>query len=524
MKKQTIGRAVPIIAAAALLAACSGDPGTEGGGGDSHLVMALLDNPVCIDPQQATITSALNVGRQVVDSLLDQDPESGEIVPWLASDYATNDDLTEFTFTLRDDVTFSDDTPLTAETVKNNFDALADMGSTASLASQYLAGYSTTEVVDPHTVRVVFDTPNASFVQGSTTITLGLVSDATTELTPEERCQGIVGSGPFVLDSYTPNNSIEVSQRAGYNWASQLRGHQGEAYLDSISFQIVPENGVRSGGLETGEFDIIETLPAVDEPRFTTDDYHIYSRPNPGIPTSLLPNTDRPIVGDDAVRQAILLGTDRAAITEIAGWSQSVPPTSALTSATPGFVSQEDSLGHDPDRAAAILEDAGWTLGADGIREKDGTKLSMSVTAFYGQEIFEAVQAQLATIGIDLQINMVTAGDFFSAIADDDYDFLGAALTRTDPDVLRVMFSTESVASWAIIDDPELEAMLEQQTSLADPDERQQVIADIQTQVIDSAYIDPLFEAMQVHASVAEVTGLEFDSSSRIHMYDVQRG
>lgn len=517
-------RTIPIIAAAALLASCSGDPGSGGGEGDAHVVMALLDNPVCIDPQQATITSALNVGRQVVDSLLDQDPETSEIVPWLAESYETNDDLTEFTFTLRDDVTFSDDTPLTAETVKNNFDALAEMGSTASLASQYLAGYSKTEVVDSRTVRVVFDTPNASFVQGSTTITLGLVSDATTELTPEERCQEVVGSGPFVLDSYTPNNSIEVSKRDGYNWASELRGHQGEAYLDSISFQIVPENGVRSGGLETGEFDIIETLPAVDEPRFTNDEYHIYSRPNPGIPTSLLPNTDRPIVGDDAVRHAILLGTNRDAITEIAGWSVSEPPTSTLTSATPGYVSQEDQMAYNPDEAASILDDAGWALGADGIREKDGNKLSVSVTAFYGQDIFEAVQAQLAEIGIDLQINMVTAGDFFSAIADDDYDFLGAALTRTDPDVLRVMFSSESVAAWAIIDDPDLEAMLTEQTSLADPDERQQVIGDIQAEVIDNAYIDPLFEAMQVHASVASVTGLEFDSSSRIHMYDVQKG
>lgn len=520
-------RTVTVVASLALLAACSGgDPSeppedaTAQAGGD--LVMAVQDDPVCLDPQQVTLTTALNIGRQLTDSLLDQDPETGEIVPWLAEGYETNDDLTEFTFTLRDGVTFSDDTPLTADTVVKNFDALSELGSTAPLASQYLAGYSGAEAVDESTVRVTFEAPNAAFLQGATTITLGLVSDATTELSAEERCQQVVGTGPFVLDSYTPNNSVEISKREGYDWASELREHEGEAYLDTVTFPVVPENGVRAGGLGTGEFDMIQTLPAVDEPRFTTDEYRIYARANPGVAHSLVPNTERPIVSDPAVREAMILGTDREEFIAIAGWSQSVPASGPLTSATPGFVSQAEALTHDPEQAAAVLEDAGWVMGADGVREKDGEPLTVSVTAFYGQDILESVQAQLAEIGLDLQINSVTAGEFFGAIAEDDYDFLGAGLTQTDPDVLRAMFSVDAVSPWAVVDDPELEEMLQEQTRLADPEERQQVIADIQAYLIDNAYIVPLFEPMQVHASVADVSGLTFDSSSRIHLYDVR--
>ena len=99
------------IALTALLAGCTG-----GGGGDAAadgtLVFAVETDPTCIDPQQPTVTQALYIGRQVVDSLVDQDPETGEIVPWLAEDFSSNDDMTAFEFTLRDGVTFSDDSEL----------------------------------------------------------------------------------------------------------------------------------------------------------------------------------------------------------------------------------------------------------------------------------------------------------------------------------------------------------------------------------------------------------------------------
>ena len=70
------------------------------------------------------MTTSLIVGRQLTDSLLDQNPDTGEIVPWLASEWDVSDDLTSYTFTLRDGVTFSDGTPLTSDVVAANFDAI----------------------------------------------------------------------------------------------------------------------------------------------------------------------------------------------------------------------------------------------------------------------------------------------------------------------------------------------------------------------------------------------------------------
>ncbi|MFC4224172.1 ABC transporter substrate-binding protein [Lysinibacter cavernae] len=509
---------VSVIASVGLLTSCASGGDAEG---KTDVVFAVKDDPVCLDPQQVTITTALNIGRQVVDSLLDQDAETGELVPWLAETWKTNDDLTSFTFTLRDDVTFSDDTKLTADVVKANFDALNALGADASLASQYLAGYESTEVVDDSTVTVNFSQPNAQFLQGSSTITLGLVGEATTKLSAEDRCQTVVGSGPFTVDSYVPNDSAVLAKREGYDWASKLRNHTGEALVETITFAITPENSVRTGGLQSGEFDIIQDLPAADEERFGTDDYTIYARANPGVPTSLIPNTERPIVADEAVRKAILQGTDRTEINDLTGSSLVEPASSALSSATPGYVSQADKMKYNEDAAAKTLEDAGWTLGSDGIREKDGQKLSVSVTAFYGQDVLEAAQIQLKKIGVDLKLNIVTAGDFFGVVASKDYDFLSASLTRTDPDVLRVLFSPESSAAWGIVDDAALESMLQEQARTADETARNAIIADIQSSLIEHAYLVPLLEVAQVHASTANVKGLEFDSSSRLVMYDV---
>jgi peptide/nickel transport system substrate-binding protein len=508
---------------AGLMAGCSAGDGGKGADGEAkdELYIAVQDDPVCLDPQQVTLTTALNIGRQLVDSLVDQDPETGEIVPWVAKSYQANDNLTEFTFTLRDDVTFSDDSPLTAETVKANFDALAALGSTAALASQYLAGYQSTEVVDPTTVKVVFAEPNAQFLQGASTITLGLLSDATVAMTAEQRCQTPVGSGPFVLDTYTSNDSVVLTARKGYEWGSELRTVKGDAAVKTITFAVTPEPGVRTGGLQTGEFDMILDLPAADEKRFGTDEFTIYARANPGIPHSLVPNTDRPIVSDPAVRKAMILATDRAEISELTGSSKVPPASGVLSSATPSFLDQKDALAYDLKGAEKILDDAGWTAGSDGVREKDGKKLSVSVTAFYGQDVLEATQAQLTKAGIDLKINMVTAGDFFGAVASKDFDFLGAGLTRTDPDVLRVMFSTASAARWAVVSDPELETQLATQAETADPAARAGILEDAQKRIIDDAFLVPLLEVAQVHASQKGVSGVEFDSSSRIILHDV---
>jgi peptide/nickel transport system substrate-binding protein len=516
----------PLIAGLAVLtlAGCAGGAAetsaTPGADVAQDIVFALKEDPTCIDPQQSSVTTSLIVGRQLTDSLLDQNPDTGEIVPWLASEWDVSDDLTSYTFTLRDGVTFSDGTPLTSDVVAANFDAIVALGASASLANGYLAGYAGTEVASDTEFTVNFSNPNVQFLQGATTISLGILSPETVAAPAETRCASVAGTGPFVLDSYVPNDSVKVVRRDGYDWASQLRQHEGEAYLSSVTFPIISEPSVRTGGLESGEYDVIQDVPYVDESRFSTGDYNLYAKANPGVPNSLVVNTTRGPLGDEAVRQAISKGLDRDQINVIAGSISGQAPTSVLTSSTPGYTDLGDVLAYDADGAKALLEDDGWTLGSNGIYEKDGQPLTVTVTAFYAQDVLEAAQIDLKKVGIDLQLKMVSSGDFFGAIASGDYDMLGAALTRTDPDALRTLLSTASKSRWGIVDDAELETLLQEQSQTADTAARQELVDEIQQIVAERAYVIPTLETVQLHGSRAGVEGITFDSAARLHLYD----
>ena len=122
-----------------------------------------------------------------------QNPESLEIEPWVATEWTVNADATEYTFDLRDDVTFSDGTPLDAAAVAKNFDTYGlgnkDLGLTISEA---INNYASSEVVDADTVTFRFSAPAPGFLQATSTINSGLLSPATLDRTLEDFGAGIV--------------------------------------------------------------------------------------------------------------------------------------------------------------------------------------------------------------------------------------------------------------------------------------------------------------------------------------------
>ena len=162
------------LAVALALAGCEQPAGPQATGGapaqpqtGGVLRVAFDGDPNCIDPQQAGNNTALNVGRQLVDSLTDQDPQSAEILPWLAQRWEVSDDSRQFTFHLREGVTFADGSPLDAAAVKANFAAIVALGARAQLAGTYLAGLESVEVLGPLSVRVSFKQANAQFLQAA---------------------------------------------------------------------------------------------------------------------------------------------------------------------------------------------------------------------------------------------------------------------------------------------------------------------------------------------------------------------
>ncbi|MDQ0374791.1 ABC transporter substrate-binding protein [Cellulomonas humilata] len=494
------------------------------------LRFALGASPSGVDPHQVGSNVSIYIARQLADSLTDQDPETGEIVPWLAESWEVSDDLTHFTFHLRDDVTFSDGTPLTATTVKANFDALVGpLAASAPLAGSYLSGYQATTVDDEHTVTVAFATPNAQFLQASSTVSLAILSDATATTDPAARLQGaVVGSGPFELEEYTQDQGATIVRRDGYAWPSDVSENPGEAYLDQIDFSIVPESGVRSGGLASDQFDAVGDVLPQDVPQVEGSGGAVLTRTNPGVAFVLQPNVTAGPLADPDVRAAVQVAINRQELVDTVLSEAFKPATSVLASTTPGYVDLSDELAFDQDGAADALDDAGWTLGADGIREKGGERLSFDVVyapLFTGsQAVLELTQQQLKAVGVDLQVRQQTPAEQQAALAAGDYDTYYYNVTRADGDILRTQFSSKFRNINKRPADTVLDPLLDAQLAQGDPAKRNDDLATAQQTILDEGLAIPLFELAQSIGIGADVHGLAFDASSRLLFHDTWIG
>lgn len=509
------------VAAMALAGCASGDGGASIGepgepvqGGS--LAFGIPDDMGCVDPQQVSNNDNINIAKQTVASLTAQDPATGEIGAWLASEWTVSDDATEFTFTLREGITFSDGTPIDAEAVKANFEKIAELGTVAPLGSNYLLGLEEITVLDPVTVTIKFAQPSAQFLQATSTHALGLISTDSVNLSQEDRCAGdFIGSGPFVLESYTPNSGAELSGREDYAWAPGFSENQAAPYLSTLSFTVIPESSTLTGALQSNQIQSSANISPLDQTVLSDAGYSLENRANPGMVYTWQPNHDHPISGDEAVRQAMLRGIDRAAITELLTDADR-PATSLLSDSTPNYSDQSELLTFDPDGAKQILADAGWVEGSDGIRERDGEKLSFTIKYWQPTtDQLQLMQQQLRGIGIDIQLEQTTVADMFATINDEGNTGQWSNLTRADADVL-----TSALGPTALYvsnrENPEALEHLAAQASILETENRQaEVDATVHT-LLEHADVIPVFQLSTTIVSTPGTHGVAFDGSTRV--------
>ncbi|WOX15257.1 ABC transporter substrate-binding protein [Streptomyces sp. N50] len=523
-----------LLTTSVLLTACGsgGSGGSDGGSGPARsggtLTFAVGSDAGCVDPQQVASNDTIYSVRQVVDSLTDQDPATGKIVPWLAKSWDISADATTFTFHLRSGVTFSDGSKLTAQVVKDNFDAVPKLGALGTLAEGYLSGVKNTTVVDPLTVKVTFQQPNAQFLQATSTHSLGIESSASVRRTPQQKCsQGVVGSGPFVLKQYVQNQSITLAKRTGYAWGSSLWHKSGEAYLDKVVFKVVPEAGVRAGSLQSGQVDAISSVGKANEPALKGGQVTLQRRANPGVVFGLAFNNSRPALKDARVRQAIGFAIDRKQIADTVFPTGTQPATSVLAHTTPDYANLSADLTTDAAKAKSLLDAAGWKTGGDGIRTKGGKKLSLTVdwipNSATNQPALELIQQQLKAVGVSLTLKQLQVTQLAPTLQSGDYDAAWGNVTRADPDILRSSFSTELANFYRVPVGP-LDTPLTQQAATTDTTKRGQLVEQAQQLLVRNAYYAPVVE-LQTQIGVAKkVHNLNFDASSRIQLHDTWIG
>ncbi len=476
--------------------------------------------------------------NQITDKLTWQNPKTLAIEPWIAESWIVNASNTEFTFKIRDGVTFSDGTPLDATAVARNFDTYG-LGNKAlkQPVSEVINNYDHSDVIDAHTVKFTFKKPSPGFLQGTSVIGSGLVSLATLARRFDElgSAPNIIGSGPFVVSGETLGKEVDLAVRPDYAWGPRSFAHQGRAYLDAISYVVTPEDSVRIGSLVAGQADVIRQLQAYDEKQVAAQNDLIIAAPTRGVNDSISFRPDNPLVADLRVRQALLHAVNTQEIVQTLFSANYPAATSVIASTAAGYADLSAKLGYDPAASRALLDAAGWLPGPDGIRQKDGQKLVLTIHESIPQPqnkaVLQIVAQQWSQIGAKLDILSGSAGSTISDNLDPRRTPLVVSeVGRADPDVIKSQFhpanrdallqkggSSSSVQSFV---DPKLNGLLESVAAETDRAKRLALAGEAQAYLIDQAYVIPIFEEPQVFAAAPYVKGLSFEAVGRPSFYD----
>ncbi|WP_347977928.1 TIGR04028 family ABC transporter substrate-binding protein [Microbacterium sp. ProA8] len=531
------GAAALLVAAASLVACASSQPATQDaaaasgdpvtGGALTYLEHQTYTN---LYPPQAGFYPNGGIVNNIAARLTWQNPETLEIEPWVADEWTVNGDATEYTFELRDGVTFSDGTPVDAAAVAKNFDTYGLGNPALGLTiSEAINNYASSEVVDADTVTFRFSAPAPGFLQATSTINSGLLSPATLDRSLEELGAGnavdIVGSGPFVITDEKLGTELTLEAREDYDWAPPSFEHQGRAYLDEIHLIVTPEDSVRIGSLLSGQADYIRYVQAFDEARVESSGFDLYAPQTRGVNNALSLRFTNPLLSDIRVRQALVAGVDSQEVVDTIFTENYPRATSALSSTALGYKDESDSFAYDPEKAEELLDDAGWEPGADGIREKDGQRLSLDVYEAKPQPLskqtLELVSQQLKKIGVELNVKSADAGTYAEDIKDPlKTPLYHSMVGRADLDVIKSQYYTKN-RNTLLSDDAELDRLLEAVASTPDPDERVAASQAVQDYLAEQAYVIPLFEEPQVYGAAPHVQGIEFESVARPLFYDV---
>ncbi len=433
-----------LILAAAAVAVLASTAAAERGT-DGELKMLYWQAPSILNPYLSGGTKDIHAASLILEPLARYD-ENGDMVPWLAAGIPTLDnrgvaqDLMSITWTLRDDVVWSDGTPFTAEDVAFTAAYCMDPSGGCAAAASF-QGVGSVEALNDHTVRIDFEVPMpfpyAPFVGSIVPILQKRqFEQCTGARAPECTDQNFapVGTGPFVVDEFRPNDVVRYVVNERYRNADQ----------PAFSSVLMKGGGdavsAARAVLVTGEFDHAWNLQV--EPEILADmeqsgrgevmsafgtfvERLVINKTNPDPSLGDTRSTHRdganphPFLSDPVVVRALSLAIDRDILVE-AGYGPAGRVTCNVLPAPPVYASTANDwcLTQDIEEANRLLDEAGWVPGRDGVREKDGVRLSIlyqTSTNSVRQGTQALIKQMWREIGVETDLRNISASVFFGS-------------------------------------------------------------------------------------------------------------
>ena len=467
-------------------------PGIAQDDGGGTLVMARAVDATGLDPHTQTAFASLRLLDMIYETLVIIDQEQN-LQPALATDWTFSEDAMTLTFNLRQGVTFHDGSDFTAEDVIASFERLLDEETASAARTNYIS-IESMEAPDDHTVVFNLNTPDVPLLAAMASTNAAILSSDV--VANEDPALVTVGTGPFALDSWTPEETTILS--ANEDWWDE------GPFIDGIEIRIIPDEtsilaALRAGTVHFGflEDPLVATL-LVDDPEVVLHevpslDYNVLQLRASVEPLDRL-----------EVRQAISCAIDRQEIVDSAALGQG-QVTGPLTMATYALPLEElFCYEQDMERAQELMAEAGL---------EDGFTLTIMVANAeppVATSIAQVLQSQLQAINIDVEIDATEfsnyvdrwlAADFMAAVARNG--------GRIDPYTMYARYWQndavfQDVAGYV---DDTLDRLMKEGQTETEPDARYEIFTELQHHLTETSPWIWLFTSFDYTAHLPAVTG-----------------
>ncbi|MFJ2980129.1 ABC transporter substrate-binding protein [Curtobacterium sp. NPDC087082] len=474
--------------------------------------------PTCLDPHVGGNYPQALLSTQYIEELTALD--DGKPVPALAKSWTTSDDGRTLTFTLRDDVTFTDGTPFDAAAVVANIEHVQDPATASSTGYLALQSITKATATDDHTVTLTLSRPDSALLESFSQPWVGMESPKALERSQAVNCESPVGTGPFEVTGWKHGDRVTLRKNADY---TLLRGST-EPRLDGITWRFLPDSTSRYAALQSGQVDVIDNAqPDQLKAASSKGSIRDLDAPRPGASNRLELNSGHGVFRDEAVRKAFIAGAEidpgiRSLFLGTAKRSYSV-----LSSVEPYGYSDKSLFEYSPTKAKRLLDDAGWKVGSDGIREKDGEQLTVTFPVSTNQSVpaerslFQQIQASEKAVGFKVVLQELDLSSWYAALAANEYDVVSAPYTKVGADVLRILYDSASItpapsgyfANLAQLDDLELDDLLQQAAQTSDTSERGDLYEQAQEIILSSGTVLPLYDQQNHFLLRSSVHGVQ---------------
>ena len=377
------------------------------------VVIGMTLEPPHLDPTAGAAAAIDEVVYANVFESLTRINERGEILPGLAESWTVSDDGLVYTFKLRAGVTYHDGSGFDSADVKFSLDRARSEDS-VNAQKGYFAAIAAVEAPSPQEVVVRLSRPDGLFLfnMGSGDATIVAPESADTNKTSP------VGTGPFKFDRWVEGDRVELSRNADFRDPDAVR-------LSTVTFRFISDSAAQVAALLAGDVDAIPNMGAPETlARFENDDrFEVVVGTTEGE-TVMGVNLRREPFSDVRVRQAIAHAIDRQEVVDGAMFGFGTPIGSHFAPHNPAYVDLSGRYPHDPDRARALLAEAGYPDGFD-----MNFKLPPPAYARRGGEI---IQAQLAVVGIRAELEPVEWAQWLEQVFR-GYDYDMTIVSHTEP-------------------------------------------------------------------------------------------